>query len=250
MNETPRRWADLPALFDLSATAHGRLFSYLDNPWSALTALDAYLDKLLGEDIFSAPLPADLSGVVVHGDLRVGKGVVLEEGVRIEGVVHIGPGSRVESGAYIRGPAWIGAHCEVRQGAFLRGIVLAGDGAVLGHCSEFKRCILLEGAQAPHFNYVGDSVMGIKAHIGAGVILSNVRLDKKTIRVFLPGKGSEGEKSAYIETGLEKFGAVLGDACEVGCNSVLNPGTILGARTRVAPLSRVRGSFPEGSILQ
>lgn len=252
-----RRWKDLPALFDLAHTAHARLFAYLDLPWEALPALDAYLDMLLAEDSL-----ADGSG---PGDLRVGPRTRIEPGVRIEGTVHIGADCVVETGAYIRGPAWIGDRCEVRQGAYLRGVVLAGDGAVLGHASEFKRCVLLEGAQVPHFNYVGDSILGVKAHIGAGVILSNVRLDKRSVRAALLGAesaeggaadrvgGSAGfagaARPAYLDTGLEKFGALLGDACEVGCNSVLNPGTILGARCRVAPVSRVKGTWPEDSTL-
>ena len=126
---------------------------------------------------------------------------------------------------------------------------------MLGHASEFKRCVLLEGAQVPHFNYVGDSILGVKAHIGAGVILSNVRLDKRSVRAALlagaaaAGAAAGGGRPAYLDTGLEKFGALLGDACEVGCNSVLNPGTILGARCRVAPVSRVKGTWAEDSAL-
>ncbi|PKL06544.1 MAG: UDP-N-acetylglucosamine diphosphorylase [Spirochaetae bacterium HGW-Spirochaetae-9] len=228
----------MPSLFDLEATAFARLFNYLDQPWEALTALDTYLGILLAED--------PLAGT--QGDLRLGARSRIEPGVHIEGSVHIGADCLVETGAYIRGPAWIGDRCEIRQGAYLRGIVLAGDGAVLGHASEFKRCVLLEGAQAPHFNYVGDSIMGIKAHIGAGVILSNVRLDKRNIRAALLTPGGGGEPSLQ-DTGLGKFGAILGDACEIGCNSVLNPGSILGARCRVTPLSLVKGTWPEGSAI-
>lgn len=247
----PRRWRDLPALFDLSHTAHARLFAYLNLPWEALPALDAYLDMLLAED--------PLADGIGQGDFRVGPRTRIDPGARIEGTVHIGADCVVETGAYIRGPAWIGDRCEVRQGAYLRGVVLAGDGAVLGHASEFKRCVLLEGAQVPHFNYVGDSILGVKAHIGAGVILSNVRLDKRSVRAALlgaetaePGAGAVpggAARPAYLDTGLEKFGALLGDACEVGCNSVLNPGTILGARCRVAPVSRVKGTWAEDSAL-
>jgi NDP-sugar pyrophosphorylase family protein len=138
--------------------------------------------------------------------------------------------------------------------------VLAGDGVVLGHSSEFKHSILLEGSQAPHFNYVGDSILGARAHIGAGVILSNLRLDKRRVRAALLG-GTAGRAAVsggagpggslfLVDTGLEKFGAILGDACEVGCNSVMNPGSILGARCRVAPLSRVKGTWPEDSHIE
>ncbi|MCX7027902.1 MAG: UDP-N-acetylglucosamine diphosphorylase [Spirochaetes bacterium] len=257
-----KSWPGLPELFDLSATAFGRLFAYLEQPWEALSALDSYLGILLSEDPLSGMANPENQPGFLRGDIRLGKGARIEAGARIEGVVHLGSDTVVEAGAYIRGPAWIGEGCEVRQGAYLRGLVLAADGAVLGHASEFKRCVLLEGAQAPHFNYVGDSVMGIRSHIGAGVILSNVRLDKKTVRAaLLPQNGSpapgesvlsrekSGDMPRLIETGLAKFGAILGDGCEVGCNSVLNPGTILGARCLVPPLSRVKGSFPAGTRL-
>jgi UDP-N-acetylglucosamine diphosphorylase / glucose-1-phosphate thymidylyltransferase / UDP-N-acetylgalactosamine diphosphorylase / glucosamine-1-phosphate N-acetyltransferase / galactosamine-1-phosphate N-acetyltransferase len=241
-----KSWPDLPELFDLSATQFARLFSYLEQPWEALSALESYLGILLAEDPLLGTTNPEAQSGLLRGDIRMGKGTVVEPGARIEGLVHIGAGSVVETGAYIRGPAWIGQGCEVRQGAYLRGLVLAGDGAVLGHASEFKRCVLLEGAQAPHFNYVGDSVMGIRAHIGAGVILSNVRLDKKNVRSALL---SDDPKPRLVETGLAKFGAILGDGCEVGCNSVLNPGTILGSACAVPPLSRVRGSYPAGTKL-
>lgn len=239
----------LPELFDLEQTAHARLFSYLEWPWEALDALEAYLGMLLAED----PLPSESSatqaspkgtqfeGAFISGDVRIGHGVKIHPGARIEGTVHLGSGTVVESGAYIRGPAWIADQCEVRQGAYLRGLVLSGARAVLGHASEFKRCILLEKAQAPHFNYVGDSVLGVGAHLGAGVILSNLRLDKKPVKVSLA--------ESRLDTGLEKFGALIGDHCEVGCNTVLNPGTILGARCRVAPVSNLRGTWPANSVV-
>jgi len=183
--------------------------------------------------------------------LRLGPKVRIEAGVRIEGTVHIGAGCLIESGAYIRGPVWLAEGCEVRQGAYIRGNVIAGAQAVLGHCSEFKQAILLEGAQAPHFNYVGDSILGIKAHIGAGVILSNLRLDKRPVRAaLLPREASrETDRLELVDTGLVKFGALVGDGCEIGCNCVLNPGSILGAGCRAAPLSRIKGTWLEGSII-
>ena len=252
MGTPMNRWEGLPLLFDPAATSHSRLFAYLDSPWEALLALDAYLDMLLAEDPLAGETTSIREDPLIHGDLRLGPRTRIEPGVHIEGIVHIGADCVVETGAYIRGPAWIGDRCEIRQGAYLRGTVLAGNGAVLGHACEFKRCILLEAAQAPHFNYVGDSILGVKAHIGAGVILSNVRLDKRCVRVALVGKVSDvGQgQPVLVDTGLEKFGAILGDACEVGCNSVLNPGTILGQACRVAPLSRVKGSWPENSVIQ
>jgi len=255
VNNAMKRWDGFPPLFNLGTTAHSRLFAYLDWPWESLTSLDTYLDMLLAEDPLvggESPYP---EGVRIQGDVRIGPRTRIEPGAVIEGIVHIGADCVVESGAYIRGPAWIGDLCEIRQTAYLRGVVLAADGAVLGHACEFKRCILLEGAQAPHFNYVGDSIMGVLAHIGAGVILSNVRLDKKHVRAVLLRQGERSDKPGasdrpeIVDTGLEKFGAILGDSCEIGCNSVLNPGTILGTRCRASPLSRVKGTWPEDSII-
>ena len=255
MSNAMKRWKGLPPLFNLGATAHSRLFAYLDWPWESLSSLDGYLDMLLAEDPLVGGESLIMEGVRIRGDVRVGLRTRIEPGAIIEGVVHIGADCVVESGAYIRGPAWIGDRCEIRQAAYLRGVVLAADGAVLGHACEFKRCIILEGAQAPHFNYVGDSIMGVHAHIGAGVILSNVRLDKKHVRAALLGAAGEAGRDGrpnrpeIVDTGLEKFGAILGDSCEVGCNSVLNPGTILGTRCRASPLSRVKGTWPEDSVI-
>jgi len=255
VNNAMKRWEGLPPLFDLGATAHSRLFAYLAWPWESLSSLDGYLDMLLAEDPLVGGESPAMEGARIRGDVRVGPRTRIEPGAVIEGVVHIGAECVVESGAYIRGPAWIGDRCEVRQAAYLRGVVLAAEGAVLGHACEFKRCVILEGAQAPHFNYVGDSIMGVHAHIGAGVILSNVRLDKKHVRAALLGRavdaGRDGRpnRPEIVDTGLGKFGAILGDSCEVGCNSVLNPGTILGTRCRASPLSRVKGTWPEDSII-
>ena len=261
-----KQWSGLPALFDSGATAFSRLFGYLDWPWEALSSLETYLGMLLAEDPLAGhSTPADFAGSQIKGDLRLGSKVRIEAGVRIEGTVHIGAGCHIESGAYIRGPVWLAEGCEVRQGAYIRGNVIAGAGAVLGHCSEFKQAILLEQAQAPHFNYVGDSILGIKAHIGAGVILSNLRLDKRPVRAALlaehegHAEGSAmhrgklavqaGNRVNFIDTGLGKFGALVGDGCEIGCNCVLNPGSILGANSRAAPLSRIRGTWPEDSTI-
>jgi NDP-sugar pyrophosphorylase family protein len=210
-------------LFNLGGTAHAGLFTDSSRPWKALEVLGNYIASLFSGD-FAPGILSEIPG-----------------NVHIEGDVWIGPDCKIDEGVFIRGPAWIGKGCEIRQGAYLRGNVLAGDGSVLGHACEFKNCALLEGAQAPHFNYVGDSVLGIGAHIGAGVILSNVRLDKASIRLRLPGSNDA------IDTCLAKFGALVGDRCEVGCNSVLNPGTVLGMGSFVLPLSRVKGVWGKGS---
>ena len=134
----------------------------------------------------------------------------------------------------------IGANTEVRQGAFIRGNCLIGDGCVIGNSTEIKNSILFDGVQAPHFNYIGDSVLGYRAHTGAGVILSNLKSDKTSVSINLGGE--------RFYTGLKKLGSVLGDFTEVGCNSVLNPGTITGRGVRIYPLSSVRGIVPSNTI--
>lgn len=144
--------------------------------------------------------------------------------------------------AFIGGPAIIGERTEVRHGAFIRGAALVGDGCVVGNSVELKNCILSDGVQVPHYNYVGDSVLGYKAHMGAGSITSNVKSDKTLVTV------RDGDR--VYETHLKKMGAILGDMVEVGCNSVLNPGTVIGSHTNVYPLSSVRGVVPDHAILK
>ena len=142
--------------------------------------------------------------------------------------------------AYIHGPAIIGKDAEVRHCAFIRGNAIVGEGAVVGNSTELKNVILFNKVQVPHYNYVGDSVLGYKAHMGAGSITSNVKSDKKLVVVKTPEGG--------IETGRKKFGAMLGDEVEVGCGTVLNPGSVVGRHTNIYPLSSVRGYVPAGSI--
>lgn len=161
-------------------------------------------------------------------------------GVHVEGKMWIDPSVKLPAYATIIGPAWIGARTEIRPGAFVRGNVIAGEGCVLGNACEFKNCLLLDGVQVPHFSYVGDSVLGNGAHLGAGVILSNLRLDQKAITVRLP--------SGTFDTGLRKFGAILGDRAEAGCNAVLNPGSILGKRALVMPATPFGGYLPAETI--
>lgn len=143
--------------------------------------------------------------------------------------------------ATIIGPCIIGENTEVRPGAFLRGNILVGDGAVVGNSTELKNCILFDGVQVPHYNYVGDSILGYMAHMGAGAITSNVKGDKQNVVVH-------GERD--YETGRMKFGAMLGDYAEIGCGSVLNPGTVIGRDTQVYPLSSVRGVIPARHIVK
>ena len=164
----------------------------------------------------------------------------LPPGVHVEGAVFIDPSVKLPPHAMIIGPAWIGAGTEIRPGAYIRGNVIVGANCVLGNSCEFKNCLLMDGVQVPHFSYVGDSVLGNGAHLGAGVILSNLRLDQQAISVRLP----EG----VVDTGLRKFGAILGDKAEVGCNAVLQPGTILGKRALVMPTVAFAGYLPAETI--
>ena len=154
--------------------------------------------------------------------------------------IWIAKSANVYPTAHITGPAIIGENAEIRHCAFIRGKAIVGNGAVVGNSTELKNVILFNKVQVPHYNYVGDSILGYKAHMGAGSITSNVKSDKKLVVVK---NGKE-----QIETGLKKFGAMLGDEVEVGCNSVLNPGTVVGRNTNIYPLSCVRGVIPPKSI--
>lgn len=154
--------------------------------------------------------------------------------------VWVAKSAKVAPTAFINGPAIIGKDAEVRHCAFIRGNALVGEGAVVGNSTELKNVILFNKVQVPHYNYVGDSILGFKSHMGAGSITSNVKSDKKLVVV----KGA----SEKIETGMKKFGAMLGDEVEVGCGSVLNPGTVVGSHSNIYPLSSVRGVVPANSI--
>ncbi len=189
-------------------------------PWMWIKAIAPALTALVGEDWVRAVSPSPA--------------------VRIEGDVFIAPDVKLPVTCTLIGPAWIGPGTELRPGAFIRGNVIIGAGCVIGNACEFKNCLLLDGVQVPHFSYVGDSVLGNKAHLGAGAICSNLRLDQKPITVRTP-------EHTY-ETGLRKFGAILGDAAEVGCNAVLNPGSVLGKRALVAPGTSFTGYLPPATI--
>ena len=156
--------------------------------------------------------------------------------------VWVARSARVAASASIAGPAIICEEAELRQGAFLRGGALVGRGAVVGNSTELKNCILFDRAAVPHFNYVGDSILGYRAHMGAGAVTSNVKNDKTPVRILYRGE--------RIDTGRKKLGAMIGDLAEVGCGSVLNPGTVIGRMSRVYPLSSVRGYVPGDSILK
>jgi len=205
---------------DLSHTQHSILFPTAEPVWTALSRIESYLEFRLTREIRAA---------VPQGTF-IGEDVFIDEGVTIE------------PGVVIKGPAWIGKNCTLRTGCYIRENVITGAGCVLGNSCEFKNCVLFDNCEVPHFNYVGDSLLGYKAHLGAGVVLSNVRLDRQEVRV------DDGKKSA--STGLRKFGAVIGDYAEIGCNSVLNPGTIIGRRSIVYPLTSFSGVLPAESLLK
>ncbi|MBM3197869.1 MAG: UDP-N-acetylglucosamine diphosphorylase [Chlamydiae bacterium] len=159
----------------------------------------------------------------------------LQEGVFLAnpGLVYIGKNVVIEPGVFIKGPAWIEDDCEIRQGAYLRENVILGKKVVVGHCSEIKNSILFPEAHAAHFNYVGDSILGSRSNLGAGVICSNVRLDKETIYVHFEGK--------KLSTGLRKMGAIVGDDVQIGCNAVVQPGTLIEKFVFCHPCATIKG---------
>ena len=165
----------------------------------------------------------------------------LDDFTELKPNVFIGKDVKISDTATIEAPAIIGMGTEIRPGAYLRGNVITGTGCVLGNSSEFKNCILLDGVQAPHYNYVGDSVLGNKAHLGAGSVCSSLKSDGKAVVIH-------GETD--IETGLRKIGGILADGADVGCGCVINPGTIIGKNTSVYPLTALRGVYPAKSIVK
>lgn len=167
--------------------------------------------------------------------------VPLPSGLHVEGPVFFGPGVRLPAFGSIKGPAYLGEGCELRPGVFIRGNVIAGAGCVLGNSCEFKNALLLDHVQVPHFSYVGDSVLGNQAHLGAGATCSNLRLDQAEVSLILP----DGSR---LSSGMRKLGAILGDQAEVGCHAVLNPGSILDRRALVAPGTSFRGYLAKNSI--
>jgi UDP-N-acetylglucosamine diphosphorylase / glucose-1-phosphate thymidylyltransferase / UDP-N-acetylgalactosamine diphosphorylase / glucosamine-1-phosphate N-acetyltransferase / galactosamine-1-phosphate N-acetyltransferase len=197
---------------------------------------------------FSAHFPADaapwdwLKAIpAALADLRGNTaGRALPAGVHVEGEVWLDPAVKLPPHAVLIGPIFIGAGTEIRPGAYVRGNVIVGARGVLGNSCEFKHCLLLDGVQVPHFSYVGDSVLGNGAHLGAGVVLSNLRLDQQPVTVRLP--------ATTVATGLKKMGAILGDGAEVGCNAVLQPGTVLGRRALVMPTLAFGGYLPPATI--
>lgn len=207
-----------------------------------LTIQELYtLDETIAAEIFEgAVYPWEVLSKIHDFILKLGETLPEEEYDQVGEDVWIAKSAHVFESAYIHGPAIIGKDAEVRHGAFIRGNAIVGEGAVVGNSTELKNVILFNKVQVPHYNYVGDSILGYKAHMGAGSITSNVKSDKKQVVV----KTAEGN----LETGLKKFGAMLGDEVEVGCGTVLNPGSVVGKRTNIYPLSSVRGFVPQESI--
>lgn len=207
-----------------------------------LTVKELYtLEETIAKDIFEGvTYPWEVLPKIGAFIVELGQTLPKEEYEEVWEHVWVAKSAKVAPTAFIGGPAIIGKDAEVRHCAFIRGNAIVGEGAVVGNSTELKNVILFNKVQVPHYNYVGDSILGYKAHMGAGSITSNVKSDKTLTTVKTP----EGP----IETGLKKFGAMLGDEVEVGCGSVLNPGTVVGKRTNIYPLSMVREFVPGGSI--
>ncbi len=205
-------------LFDLQQTEHAAIFDGCEYAWEALSKIAAYIAANMRPSLRNR-----CDGVAYIGEK-----------------VAIGEGTVVEDGAMIQGPAIIGRNCQIRHNAYIRANVILGDGCVVGNSTEVKNALLFNQTVAPHFNYVGDSILGYKAHLGAGVVLSNVKSLPGNVTVEVDGKPHD--------TGLRKFGALLGDSAEVGCNAVLNPGSIIGRGAVIYPCTNWRGILPANMI--
>ncbi|HEY5296848.1 MAG TPA: UDP-N-acetylglucosamine diphosphorylase [Verrucomicrobiae bacterium] len=226
-------------LFDLAQTGHAAIFADCNFAWDALKKIESYLAQQPRQNP-----PKRFPGASIGEK------------------VFIGEGTLVEPGAMIKGPAIIGKNCQIRHNAYLRENVIIGDGCVVGNSSELKNSMLFNGAHVPHFNYVGDSILGHKAHLGAGVKISNFKLfpgnvmvEGCKLKVASSEDAAVGEPSTFnfqpetiLDTGLRKFGALLGDGAEAGCNAVLNPGSILGRGAVIYPNVFWRGILPANMI--
>lgn len=207
-------------LFDLTQTEHAAIFEGCDYAWDALKKIAAYVTAHVRPSLRNR-----CEGVAYVGEQ-----------------VFIGEGTVVEDGAMIKGPAIIGRNCQIRHNAYIREHVLIGDNCVIGNSCEVKNSLLFNEAAAPHFNYIGDSILGYKAHLGAGVKISNFKVTGGNIRVEIRGKP--------FDTGLRKFGALIGDRADVGCNAVLNPGSIIGKSSVIYPNTNWRGVLPANRIVK
>jgi UDP-N-acetylglucosamine diphosphorylase / glucose-1-phosphate thymidylyltransferase / UDP-N-acetylgalactosamine diphosphorylase / glucosamine-1-phosphate N-acetyltransferase / galactosamine-1-phosphate N-acetyltransferase len=208
-------------LFDLSQTEHALLFESCESAWDALKKIKAYVEANAKPALHNPAMQDE------------GRAFIGEQ-------VFIGEGTVVEDGAMIKGPAIIGKNCQIRHNAYIREHVIVGDGCLVGNSCELKQVLLFNNCQVPHFNYLGDSILGYKAHVGAGVIASNLK--------SLPGNVTVEKDGVPFDTGLRKFGALIGDGAEVGCNSVLNPGSIIGRGAIIYPGVNWRGILPANMI--
>ena len=215
MNNETVKQVTIKELYDLTETAAKPLLESVTYPWEALPKIKDFI-------------------------IELGNSLDPEEYEKRGENIWIHKSATVFDSAYIAGPCIIGKDTEVRQCAFIRGSALVGDNCVVGNSTELKNVIIFNNVQVPHYNYVGDSILGFHSHMGAGSITSNVKSDKTLVHV----KGADSD----IATGMKKFGAMLGDYVEVGCNSVLNPGTVIGSHSNIYPLSRVRGYVSSNSI--
>lgn len=199
------------------------------------------LTKTIAADIFGGKTyPYEVLPLISDFIMELGKNLPEEKFERREGNIWIAKSASVSPTAYIHGPVIIDEEAEIRHCAFIRGSAIVGKHAVVGNSTELKNVILFDNVQVPHYNYVGDSILGYKSHMGAGSITSNVKSDKTLVEVKVNGEP--------VKTGLKKMGAVLGDEVEVGCGSILNPGSVIGPNTNIYPLSSVRSYVPGGSI--
>lgn len=205
------------SLFNQAHSIAPDIFDGIGYPWEVLSKIKDFIKEL------AEHLPGDFERVAEN--------------------VWVGKGTEIDASVQIKGPAIIGYDCAIRHTAYIRENVIIGNEVVVGNSTELKNALLFDKVEVPHFNYVGDSVLGYKAHLGAGVILSNLKSAKDNVRILM-GNGES------LDTGLKKFGALIGDFAEIGCNAVLNPGTIIGRESVVYPLTMVRGIVPERHILK
>ncbi|MDI6785692.1 MAG: glucose-1-phosphate thymidylyltransferase [bacterium] len=262
---------NLEDIFDISEFEHKDIFKDINYVWETLEKIKKYIKEHINPNVSSIAnkegiLPriyVTYKGVIIEGGFRlvVGDATKGEFGVyvneeKLEGAtviysgatladeqIYIGKGTVIEPGAYIKGPTIIGNNCEIRQGAYIRGNVLVGNGCIVGHTTEVKNACFLNQAKAGHFAYIGDSILGNKVNLGAGTKLANLNIRNAPIQLRLNGKD--------INTNLRKFGAILGDDVETGCNSVTNPGTILGKGCAVYPNTTVKkGYYPPKTIIR
>jgi len=207
-------------LFDLSQTEHAKIFEGCEYSWDMLKKIQDYIVANVRQELHNR----------CEGVAFVGK------------QVFIGEGTVIEDGAMIKGPAIIGQNCQIRHNAYIRENVIIGDNCVVGNACELKNVLLFNQSQAPHFNYVGDSILGHKTHLGAGVKISNVKI--------VPGNVTVEKDGVPFDTGLRKFGALIGDHTDIGCNAVLNPGSIIGRGCCIYPNVNWRGILPANMIVK